>query len=57
MKAGTYIELVGEFYEGTVFIYGTTLLIIYAILAILSLSVVRRFNKLDKHIEYTLLHK
>lgn len=57
MKTGTYIEAVGEFYEGAVFIYGTTLLIIYAILAILSLSAVRRFNKLDKHIDYTLLHK
>ncbi|MFN3445411.1 MAG: glycosyltransferase family 2 protein, partial [Bacteroidia bacterium] len=55
MKTGTYIEAVGEFYEGAVFIYGTTLLIIYAILAMLSLSAVRRFNKLDKHIDYNLL--
>jgi cellulose synthase/poly-beta-1,6-N-acetylglucosamine synthase-like glycosyltransferase len=55
MKTGTYIELVGEFYEGSVFIYGTTLLIIYAILAILSLTAVRRFNTLDSRIDYTLL--
>ncbi len=55
MKTGTYIELVGEFYEGTVFVYGTTLLLIYALLAILSLTAVRRFNKLDGHIDYTLL--
>ncbi len=57
MKVGAYIETVGEFYEGTVFIYGTTLLIIYAILAMLSLGAVRRFNKLDKHIDYNLLLK
>lgn len=55
MKAGTYIELVGEFYEGTVFIYGTTLLLIYAVLAILSLNAVRKFNRLDGHIDYNLL--
>jgi len=54
---GTYIELVGEFYEGTVFIYGTTLLIIYAILAMLSLFAVRRFARLESKINYDLLLK
>ncbi|MCU0422856.1 MAG: glycosyltransferase family 2 protein [Bacteroidia bacterium] len=55
MKTGTYIELVGEFYEGAVFVYGTTLLLIYALLAVLSLSAVRRFQKLDSHVDYSLL--
>jgi len=55
MKTGTYIELVGEFYEGAVFVYGTTLLLIYAFLAIMSLSAVRRFQKLDNRVDYTLL--
>jgi cellulose synthase/poly-beta-1,6-N-acetylglucosamine synthase-like glycosyltransferase len=55
MKAGTFLEIVGEFYEGTVFIYGTTLLLIYALLAFLSLGAVRRFNNLDGYLDYTLL--
>ncbi len=55
MQTDGYIETVGEFYEGAVFFYGTTLLLIYAILAILSLTAVRRFNKLDSHIDYDLL--
>lgn len=55
MNKQTYIELVGEFYEGAVFIYGTTLLIIYAILAILSLTAVQKFYKEDKRVDYKLL--
>jgi cellulose synthase/poly-beta-1,6-N-acetylglucosamine synthase-like glycosyltransferase len=55
MNKQTYIELVGEFYEGAVFIYGTTLLIIYAILAILSLTAVQKFHKEDKRVDYKLL--
>lgn len=55
MKYGVYIELFGEFYEGTVFIYGTTLLLIYAFLAIMSLVAVRKFKVLDSRVDYTLL--
>lgn len=55
MNKQSYIEVIGQFYEGAVFIYGTTLLIIYAILAMLSLSAIQKFYKQDKHIDYKLL--
>ncbi len=55
MQTEGYIESVADFYEGAVFFYGTTLLLIYAILAMLSLTAVRKFNKQDTHIDYDLL--
>jgi cellulose synthase/poly-beta-1,6-N-acetylglucosamine synthase-like glycosyltransferase len=51
----SFIEILGHFFEGSVFIYGTTLLIIYALLAILSLIAIQRFYKSDKRVDYRLL--
>src|ERR1700754_4115453 len=49
-------ETIGRFYENSVFIYGTVLLVTYALLAIFSLLAVRAYAKKDKfHQENTLL--
>jgi cellulose synthase/poly-beta-1,6-N-acetylglucosamine synthase-like glycosyltransferase len=40
-------EIIGKIYENTVFVYGTLLLVIYALLAFLSMLAVRNYAKKD----------
>lgn len=48
----TLLERIEDFYEHLVFTYGTTLLITYTLLAILSLLAIVRFLRRDKNIDY-----
>jgi cellulose synthase/poly-beta-1,6-N-acetylglucosamine synthase-like glycosyltransferase len=57
MEQPTIIEQISHFFESGIFIYGTTLLISYSILAGLSLSAILRFQKEDRYIDYQLLVK
>lgn len=47
----TLWEQVQGFFEGAVFIYGTTLLIVYALLAVMSLIAITRFKKRAKNVD------
>lgn len=48
----TIIQWLGAFYEGTVFVYGTTLLIVYALLALFSYLAIRNFLKKESYTNY-----
>lgn len=50
-----WMEAVGGFYESSVFIYGTTMLIVYAILAILSIIGIRRYLNKNRYVDYKLM--
>jgi len=45
-----------DFYEGTVFVYGFTMLLVYALLAILSYIGVTRFRKKEQYTDYAKLN-
>ncbi|TAE36492.1 MAG: glycosyltransferase family 2 protein [Sphingobacteriales bacterium] len=45
-------EFITSFYESTIFVYGLTLLIIYAILAILSFIAIASYVKKNKYFDY-----
>ncbi len=47
------MELIRNFYEGSIFIYGIAMLSMYAILAILSFRGVLRFKRKDRNTDYT----
>ncbi|MBN9295788.1 MAG: glycosyltransferase family 2 protein [Filimonas sp.] len=47
----TIWEHVQDFFEGAVFVYGTTLLVVYALLAIMSLIAITRFKRREKNID------
>lgn len=51
----TFWEYVGMFYETSVFVYGTALLIIYAMLAILSFRNIQLFLKKESYTDYAML--
>ena len=42
---GTFWDTIGTFYQSAVFIYGTSLLMAYALLAIMSLTSIQRYMK------------
>jgi cellulose synthase/poly-beta-1,6-N-acetylglucosamine synthase-like glycosyltransferase len=48
----TFWQTVTYFYENTVFIYGLTMLLVYALLAILSFIGVRKFIAAEKYVDY-----
>ena len=47
------MELFRNFYEGFVFVYGCTMLFMYALLAILSLRGIIRFQRKNSYVDYT----
>lgn len=51
----TFTEYLSKFYEYTVFVYGTGLLIIYAILAILSFLNIQLYLKKESYSDYTVI--
>ncbi len=53
MEEGTSIwQLLGTFYEHSVFVYGTALLVLYAFLAIFSILAISRFVRKNSYINY-----
>lgn len=51
----TYIEYVSRFFEYTVFVYGTSLLFLYALLAILSFLNIRLYLKKESYTDYSVI--
>ncbi len=51
----TFFDVVGEFYSDAVFIYGTTLLLAYGVLAILSLMAIKRYMKKNDSVDYNVI--
>jgi len=51
----TFWETIGVFYQSAIFIYGTSLLCIYALLAIMSLISIRRYMKKNASVDYNLV--
>ena len=49
------LESLGLFYQTVVFIYGTTLLAVYAILAVMSLISIRRYLKKNASVDYGII--
>lgn len=49
------MELFKNFYEGFVFVYGCTMLFMYALLAVLSLHGIIRFQRKNSYVDYTKL--
>ena len=45
-------EMLGNFYENSIFVYGTTLLFIYAFLAVLSLLSVREYYRKNSYVDF-----
>ncbi len=52
---GLFWEILGTFFNYAVFIYGTCLLIAYGILAILSLTSIRRYMKKNASVDYNII--
>jgi len=52
---GGFFETIGVFYQHAVFIYGTTLLAAYGMLAILSLISIRRYMKKNASVDYNII--
>ncbi len=52
---GSFWDTIGMFYQSAVFIYGTTLLMAYALLAIMSLISIRRYMKKNASIDYNII--
>lgn len=52
---GTFWDILGIFFQYAVFIYGTTLLIAYGLLAILSLTSIRRYMKKNASVDYNII--
>ncbi len=50
-----YVEYLSRFFEYTVFVYGTSLLIFYAMLAILSFINIRLYLKKESYTDYSVL--
>ena len=51
----TFVEYASAFFEGAVFVYGTSLLIIYAMLAILSFLNIQLFLKKESYTDYSVI--
>ncbi len=52
---GTFWEVAGDFYQKAVFIYGTSLLIAYGMLAIMSLIAIRRYMKKNNSVDINII--
>ena len=52
---GTFWDILGIFFQYAVFLYGTSLLIAYGILAILSLTSIRRYMKKNASVDYNII--
>lgn len=52
---GAFWEAVDVFYQSTVFIYGTSLLMAYAMLAIMSLISIRRYMKKNLSVDFNII--
>jgi cellulose synthase/poly-beta-1,6-N-acetylglucosamine synthase-like glycosyltransferase len=52
---GTFWDILGIFFQYAVFIYGTTLLTAYGVLAILSLTSIRRYMKKNASVDYNII--
>ena len=53
--SGTVWETIGEFYQNGIFIYGTSLLMAYGLLAIMSLMAIRRYIKRNSTVDLNIL--
>lgn len=51
----TFMEYASTFFEATVFVYGTSLLIIYALLAIMSFMNIRLYLKKESYTDYKVI--
>lgn len=54
-SGGTFWDVIGNFYQHGVFVYGTTLLIAYGMLAIMSLISIRRYMKKNSTVDINIL--
>ena len=52
---GVFWENLGSYYQSGVFVYGTTLLMAYASLAIMSLISIRRYMKKNASVDYNII--
>ncbi len=55
MMDSIFVEYLSRFFEYTVFVYGTTLLVFYALLAILSFLNIRLFLKKESYTDYSVI--
>ncbi|NCX95211.1 MAG: glycosyltransferase, partial [Chitinophagia bacterium] len=55
MDGSTFFEIVQKFYDTTVFTYGTGLLTLYAVLAILSYKNINIFNRKESYSDYSMI--
>ena len=54
-SGGTFWDVVGKFYQDGVFIYGTSLLLAYGMLAIMSLISIRRYMKKNSAVDLNII--
>jgi cellulose synthase/poly-beta-1,6-N-acetylglucosamine synthase-like glycosyltransferase len=52
---GGFWEAIGTFYQSAIFVYGTSLLMAYAFLAIMSLISIRRYMKKNASVDYNII--
>ena len=54
-SGGSFWDVVGTFYQGAVFLYGTSLLLAYAMLAAMSLISIRNYMKKNASVNYEVI--
>ena len=52
---GGFWDAIGGFYQGAIFIYGTSLLMAYGLLAVMSLISIRRYMKKNNSVDYNII--
>ncbi len=52
---GTFWDVLGIFFQYAVFLYGTSLLLAYGVLAVLSLASIRRYMKKNANVDYNII--
>jgi cellulose synthase/poly-beta-1,6-N-acetylglucosamine synthase-like glycosyltransferase len=52
---GSFWEIIGIFFQYAVFIYGTTLLLLYGLLAFMSLASIRWYMKKNASVDYNII--
>ena len=52
---GSFWEIIGTFYQYAVFVYGTTLLLLYGLLAFMSLGAIRGYMKKNASVDYNII--
>ena len=52
---GSFWEIIGTFYQYAVFVYGTTLLLLYGLLACMSLAAIRTYMKKNASVDYNII--